>query len=318
MDFSAISGSLLSKSSSRISQSELNFHRQTQNQRKPATVEGSRMATTAAEAATRDEDIRNSIESEKENNTDFQLIKKTFGEASQSPSDAGGGDGDASVHASQPDSAEAPSGQGAGAETPATPPPPAKFSANLTHSQSSSVSATAKAQEVKQSDPLTLDLNGNGIETSGIGSGVGFDINGDGTPERTSFAAGGDGVLAVDLNGNGVIDSGKELFGDQNGAQNGYAELARYDQNGDGWIDAKDPVFNDLVVLAGTGGQTFRVSGAMTLADAGVKAIGVKYETSTGKTSGGDGIAQAGVFVRADGTTGKTADVLFSHVSVYT
>jgi hypothetical protein len=163
-----------------------------------------------------------------------------------------------------------------------------------------------------------LDLNGNGIETSGVDKGAVFDINGDGTPDRASFAAGGDGVLAFDRNGNGVIDNGKELFGDQNGAQNGYAELARYDQNGDGWIDAKDPVFKDLVLLTAKGADTLRVSDATTLASAGVKAIGLKYGNATGKTSGGDDIAQTGVFIKTDGTAGKTADVLFSHVSVYT
>lgn len=276
----------------------------------------SREAVSVSVSSTRTDEILNAIDAEKENNSDFQLIKKTFGDASGNAIGAEGGSGDAPVHASRPYSAKAPSGQSAGAETPVEP-PPAKISTSLTHSESSSTSVSAETQAVKQSDPLTLDLNGNGIETSGLDKGSVFDINGDGAPDRTSFAAGGDGVLAMDHNGNGVIDSGRELFGDQNGSQNGYAELARYDQNGDGWIDAKDPVFNDLILLIGEGADTFRVSGAMTLTDAGVKAIGLKYDNATGKTSGGDDTAQTGVFMKSDGTAGKTADVLLSNVSVY-
>ena len=57
-----------------------------------------------------------------------------------------------------------------------------------------------------------------------------------------------------DLDGNGRIESGAELFGDHTGladgtmAADGYAALAEHDDNGDGLIDAKDPIWRELQV----------------------------------------------------------------------
>lgn len=42
-------------------------------------------------------------------------------------------------------------------------------------------------------------------------------------------------VLSLDQNGNGEIDNGTELFGTKSG--DGFADLARYDLDYNGWID---------------------------------------------------------------------------------
>ncbi|HQO35523.1 MAG TPA: hypothetical protein PLG59_12720, partial [bacterium] len=60
------------------------------------------------------------------------------------------------------------------------------------------------------SDPVVLDLDGDGIELTSAGNGVEFDITGDGTTETTAFATGDDAFLALDRNGNGQIDNGRE------------------------------------------------------------------------------------------------------------
>ena len=62
---------------------------------------------------------------------------------------------------------------------------------------------------------------------------------------------GGDAFLAIDRNGNGSIDDGTELFGDQNGAAHGFAELAKFDSNHDGVINAQDDDFDKLLPLEG-------------------------------------------------------------------
>src|SRR4029077_5915698 len=65
-------------------------------------------------------------------------------------------------------------------------------------------------------------------------------------------------LLALDLNGNGKIDDGRELFGNamplgQGGrASNGFVALAQYDWNGDGIIDADDPVWSALLLWVDT------------------------------------------------------------------
>ena len=88
-----------------------------------------------------------------------------------------------------------------------------------------------------KADPLTLDLDGDGIETTGINTAapVMFDMAGTGVQQSVGWVAADDGFLVRDLNGNGLIDSGTELFGDattlSNGtkAADGFAALADLD-----------------------------------------------------------------------------------------
>ena len=59
-------------------------------------------------------------------------------------------------------------------------------------------------------DPLVLELDGDGIETSALGtqgrdSDVYFDHDGDFFAERTGWLDGDDGFLALDKNGNGGV-----------------------------------------------------------------------------------------------------------------
>jgi len=61
------------------------------------------------------------------------------------------------------------------------------------------------------------------------------------------------------LNNNGVIDSGRELFGNSTVLTNGqlatscYQALAELDTNHDGIIDANDLNFSSLKILKGDG-----------------------------------------------------------------
>jgi len=107
--------------------------------------------------------------------------------------------------------------------------------------------------------PIVLDFMtvGRPQFSSVEASKVRFDLNGDGRPERTGWLAGyrDVGLLALDLDGNGSIDSGKELFGEATivnktgkKAKDGYAALAQYDSNKDGFIDSKDAIYSKLVV----------------------------------------------------------------------
>jgi hypothetical protein len=85
-----------------------------------------------------------------------------------------------------------------------------------------------------RSDPLTLDLDGDGIETAGINvaAPVMFDISGTGIQQSVGWIKPDDGFLVRDMNGNGLIDSGAELFGDATTltsgqkAADGFAALA--------------------------------------------------------------------------------------------
>jgi hypothetical protein len=104
--------------------------------------------------------------------------------------------------------------------------------------------------QTQSSDPLVLDLDGNGIQLTDIshGNGVLFDLTGDGIQEKVSWVSPQDGLLTYDRNQNGRIDDGNELFGDQHHATDGFAELARFDLDANGIIDSNDPVFARLQV----------------------------------------------------------------------
>jgi len=164
--------------------------------------------------------------------------------------------------------------------------------------------------EVQVSDPLVLDLAGEGIATSGLDAGVRFDLDGDGTQEQVSFVSGGTWALALDRNGNGTIDDGRELFGDQHGAAHGFEELARFDDNQDGRINAEDEVFSRLrlVQLDAAGGQR-----QQSLEEAQVVAIDTGYQQTRKALNLYDRVAQSGGFERADGSRGEAADVLLAH-----
>ena len=88
---------------------------------------------------------------------------------------------------------------------------------------------------------------------------VWFDLDGDGVRGHMGWTRANDlvGFLVLDRNHNGVIDSGREMFGnytplegDQNPV-NGFQALAFWDDpnaggNGDGWIDPNDAVWASL------------------------------------------------------------------------
>lgn len=93
-------------------------------------------------------------------------------------------------------------------------------------------------------DPLVINLSGGvaGLTNSSFS----FDLNADGTEEDISFVTQGSGFLALDINEDGVINDGSELFGTQ--GQSGFSHLAKYDGDGNKWIDENDEIFSKLKV----------------------------------------------------------------------
>ncbi|HOJ32022.1 MAG TPA: hypothetical protein PKY35_04225 [Candidatus Hydrogenedentes bacterium] len=176
------------------------------------------------------------------------------------------------------------------------------------------VAVAATQEQIKQSDPITLDLNGNGIQLTSYKEGARFDITGTGTPVTTAFVTGGDAFLAIDRNGNGKIDSGKELFGDQNGAKNGFEELRKLDTNGDGRINAADREFDRLLLWKDNGNGVTEPGELITLKEAGVKEIDLGYRNVNEVVAGGNRVAQVSSFVRNDGTRGKVADAILNYL----
>ena len=93
-------------------------------------------------------------------------------------------------------------------------------------------------------DPLVLNFGGQAAELTDTR--FDFDLDSDGTDESVSFLASNSGFLAFDRNQDGVINDGSELFGPSTG--DGFAELARYDQDGNRFIDEGDDIYQKLSI----------------------------------------------------------------------
>lgn len=135
-----------------------------------------------------------------------------------------------------------------------------------------------------------------------------FDLDCDGTAEQLSFVAPGSGFLALDLNGDGVINDGGELFGPATG--DGFAELAVYDSDGNGWIDENDPVFQGLRIW--TRDENGR-DVLLALGQAGVGAIYLGHLSAAFDLRSGGSLAgklrSSGLFLYEDGRTGTVQQV---------
>ncbi|WP_049791086.1 calcium-binding protein [Paracidovorax avenae] len=169
-------------------------------------------------------------------------------------------------------------------------------------------------------DPLVLDLDGDGIEAVGIDPTrpILFDHDGDGTRNATGWIKGDDGIVVLDRNGNGLIDSGRELFGDQTlreGAQagqgmfyaNGYEALAGQDGNGDGVIDAADTAYGQLRIWKDVNQDGISQVGELhTLSDLGIARLNVKGQRSSIDLGNGNTQPWSGSFTRMDGSQGMS------------
>lgn len=92
-------------------------------------------------------------------------------------------------------------------------------------------------------DPLVINLDTDVAELSD--QTFYFDLDADGEEEEISMLK-GSGYLALDKNEDGIINDGSELFGTGNG--DGFADLARYDEDGNGWIDENDSIWSKLKI----------------------------------------------------------------------
>lgn len=169
--------------------------------------------------------------------------------------------------------------------------------------------------EVAQGDPLILDLDGDGIDLKGVDEGPRFDLTGTGRQNQTAFIQGDDALLYLDRNGNGVVDDGRELFGDQEGDAHGFAELAQHDENGDQRIDARDGVFDQLRLWQDRDGNGIHTAAeSLSLAEAGITGIDLDYRHTAIRDGKGNTFTQLASFTTAGGLRGLVADALLAYV----
>jgi len=177
---------------------------------------------------------------------------------------------------------------------------------------------SAAQRFVPRRDPLTLDLNGNGIETiaPNLANPILFDHEGQGIKTGTGWIAPSDGFLVLDRNGNGTIDDGTELFGDNTPlydvdgtitgkAADGFDALAQEDTNADGVVNSADANFANLRVWQDLNQDGVSQDGELkTLAELGIESFNVASINHSQLLANGNQIADTGTYTRTDGSTG--------------
>lgn len=160
-------------------------------------------------------------------------------------------------------------------------------------------------------DPLVINLDTDATELSD--QTFYFDLDADGEEEEISMLK-GSGYLALDKNEDGIINDGSELFGTGNG--DGFADLARYDEDGNGWIDENDSIWSKLKIWC----KDEKGNDVLyKLSDKGVGAICLQ-NVSTDFTLQGDRTARGGA-TEANATNGairKTGIFLYENGNVGT
>ncbi len=121
---------------------------------------------------------------------------------------------------------------------------------NLNISMSRSFEAyyeeTHAGTSLRQIDPLVVNFSD--VPANLTSMDFFFDLDQDGEKEKVKSLGEGSGFLALDKNGDGIINDGSELFGTMTG--DGFFDLSMYDEDGNGWIDESDSVFEKLKIWA--------------------------------------------------------------------
>lgn len=178
---------------------------------------------------------------------------------------------------------------------------------NMSREFMSRVDISVRAGDAVMIDPLIINFES--ATAALTNNKFSFDIDNDGKEDQISFATGCSGFLALDVNNDGIINNGSELFGPESG--NGFTELALYDEDGNGWIDENDDIYDRLRIW------TKDENGSDQLFALGAKGIGAIYLGNAAtafdlKTSGNQGlgsIARTGIYLRENGTAGTIQHV---------
>jgi Ca2+-binding RTX toxin-like protein len=162
--------------------------------------------------------------------------------------------------------------------------------------------------------PIILDFDGDGTSLVSLAaSTTRFDMDGDGSAERTAWFETGDAMLALDRNGDGAITDIAEIsfVGDKQGAKTDLEGLAAFDTSGDGILEAGDKRFAAFRLWFDANGNGTSDAGELkSLAEAGVVGISLSATAPQGDAGkvAGSIIYGRGSFAFADGKLGTLID----------
>ena len=176
---------------------------------------------------------------------------------------------------------------------------------SMVRSETETSSVSLRAGSAQNKDPLVINFGGDAASLGG--QRFSFDLMGDGKKVDVPLLGKGSGFLVLDATASGKVASGKQLFGPASG--DGFADLARYDSDANGWIDEADPVFGRLGVWT----PDARGGGAVSsLAKAGVGALYLGHAATPFTLKDGaelGAVRSSGIYAREDGSVGTMQQV---------
>lgn len=172
------------------------------------------------------------------------------------------------------------------------------FAVSFAQQHESLTIETLKREELK--DPLVISFTSKPVTLSN--KRFDFDIDADNKNDKIALLEAGHGFLALDKNQDGKINDGNELFGALSG--NGFADLASYDDDGNGFIDEGDSIFSNLSIWIKNEGEDRLVS----LKDTNIGAIALENVDSPYTVRSNDEkmamIRKSGFYLNEDGSAG--------------
>ena len=156
-------------------------------------------------------------------------------------------------------------------------------------------------------DPLVVNFSGTAAQLTD--QRFAFDLDADGNTEQINFVAPGSGFLVFDRNQDGTINDGRELFGPT--TNDGFAELAKLDDDGNGWLDENDAAFAQLQLWSRDAAGNDQLQ---SLAAAGVGAIALSHISTPFalKNNANELLGQvrnSGIFLQENGVAGTIQQI---------
>ena len=156
-------------------------------------------------------------------------------------------------------------------------------------------------------DPLVINFDGNAPALTDAK--YSFDIDCDGLEDQISFVGPGSGFLALDINGDGQVNNGGELFGP--GSGDGFAELAQYDEDGNGWIDEADSIYSRLRIWTkdAEGNDVLFALGQKGVGAIFLGSVGTPFEMKDQENNLDGQVRNSGIFLYESGLAGTVQQI---------
>ncbi len=156
-------------------------------------------------------------------------------------------------------------------------------------------------------DPLVINFDGFAQDLDSMK--FSFDLDADGKEDEISYLNEGSAFLSYDKNSDGKINDGTELFGPQSG--DGFADLSKYDEDNNNWIDENDSIFNELSLWFKNKNGDDKL---INLKDAGVGAIylsnvSTKFDLTNPDNTLNGMVNKSGLYLKENGSAGVVQQI---------